>query len=398
MALATIASIAAITAAAASVGSLAYNAAQGTPSVPNAASSSRQVAQAQAEALPIQRALAAAEAQGGTALTPGYTSSTYSAQQAQHAISQIQHQIQQIKGGTDKSGNPLPLSGDQQTKLLTLQNQLKGIPAQGGTVYLDSQGKIADASNALLDFKGYGTADIEGKLAGQYADIQQNLGEKYGTQFAEEAAKEAALADPQGTAARKAEYDLIQKGINNPPPINPLSTSLESGIDSQLKAGRGLDPMSQQLLDASVAKANAARGGGASASDIEQSMSTGAAGQARLEAALAKSQGFLNSGATPEDIAYRREQQNLSNLGSFVGGTTPEAQFRNLSSAGQGAAPFQPGQPAPQLPANAGSGGDAYSISAYNANARNATQQANPWMAGLSSLLSGIGAATKVAG
>ena len=57
------------------------------------------------------------------------------------------------------------------------------------------------------------------------------------------------------------------------------------------------------------------------------------------QAALA----FLTSGATPEDVAYRREEQAFANLGSFAVGESPIAQFGQLSGAGEGAVPFGTG-------------------------------------------------------
>jgi hypothetical protein len=248
-----------------------------------------------------------------------------------------------------------------------------------------------------VDFTGYGTADVEGKLAQQYAEMQKQLGAKYGTQFAEEARREQELADPQGTAARKMEYDLIQKELSNPQPINPLSSTLESQIDAQLKAGAGLDPMSKDLLDQSVARANADRAGGVQAGDVATSMMTGAEGEARRQAAINKGQAFVSSGSSPADIEYRREQQNLANLSSFVQGRTPESQFQQLSGASQGATPFVAAQQAPTMPGGASQTGGAYSVAAYNAKLQQASQP-NPWLAGVSSLLSSVGSTAKALG
>src|SRR5262245_44122110 len=65
--LSTLGTIAAIASAATSIAGSAYAASQGTPSAPNPYSSSRKVAQAQANALAKQRQLSASEQMGGKA-------------------------------------------------------------------------------------------------------------------------------------------------------------------------------------------------------------------------------------------------------------------------------------------------------------------------------------------
>lgn len=378
MAIGTIASIAAIASAAASLSAMGYQAAQGAPGMPNLANASRQTAEATANALPIQRALAAAAQQGGTAQVPT----------AAHT-EKVERPYVEVPARNGGGGTRMVPYVESQW--------------QPGGLYYKPGGQLPDitmrvdkvkrpAGTKTVDFGGYGTADIEGELARQFTDMQLELSKKYGTQFAEEARKNLEQADPQGTAARKMEYQMIQDQLNNPKPINPLSTGLESQIDSQLKAGSGLDPMSRDLLDAAVAKASAARAGTTDAGDVAGSMSTGYEGAARRQAGIDKAQSFLSSGATPEDIAYRREQQNLANLGAFVGGRTPESQFQSLSGTSRGAAPFYPGQPLPNLPANAGASGANAAVAGYQANVQQQAGQMNPWMTGLSSVLQGVGA------
>jgi hypothetical protein len=156
----------------------------------------------------------------------------------------------------------------------------------------------------------------------------------------------------------------------------------------RVKAGAGLDQMSQELLDKELAAANTTRGGsGATAATVAQNMSTGKEGQARLQAEQGQVGNWLQSGSTPEDIAYRREQQNLANMGAFVGGRTPQSQFQNLSGAGRGTTPmYQANLPGMN---NAANGANAYTIGAWQDQLRAQQNQANPWMAGLSSMLSG---------
>jgi hypothetical protein len=400
MAIGTIASVAAIVVAAASIANMGYQAAQGAPKIPGGASSSKAVADAQAAALPIQKGLAAAEAQGGEALNFGYTTSTASADQR----AGIQNRIADLNGLLDAGSKPGQNALSPEGKAIytgqikALQSQLEQLPAGGGTIYKDSNGKIVPREEAVANFKGYGTADIEGKLAGQMTDIQTNLGAKYGKQFAQEARTEAQQADPMGFAARQKELDLINNEIDKPMPINPMATTLDQRMAERVKAGSGLDDMSRNLLDEAVSRSNADRGGSTSAGDVAGIMSTGNEGAARRQAGTTAAGAWLSSGATPEDVAYRREQQNLANLGSFIGGQTPQSQFQNLSGASQGAAPFYPGQPGPTQPNNASTVGPAYSVAAWQKQLAGQSGQANSWMAGLSSIMSGVSSAAKATG
>jgi hypothetical protein len=381
MAFATIASIASIAAAAAGLASMGYQAAKGAPQIPSGASASREIAQAQANALPEQRALAAAEQQGiSTPMTiPAHKEKTQMAfvPNTRTQTGPNGNTSTQITGG----GKWVPYKASDWTGT--------GQYASLGQPRLKNQNVMVPETTKTENFQGYGTADVEGKLAGQMADIQQQLGAKYGIPFAEEAKREAELADPQGTAARKMEYDLIQKELNNPTPVNPLSSTLENQVDAQLKAGAGLDPQSQDVLNSALARANADRAGGVAPEDVATSMMTGAEGEARRQAAIQKAQGFLSSGSSPADIQYRREQQNLANLSSFVGGRTPESQFQQLSGASQGTTPLVGAQQAPTMPGGASQLGGEYSVAGYQAGTK-AASTPNPWMAGISSLLSSV--------
>jgi hypothetical protein len=416
--LATIAEIAAIAAAASSVAGTAYSATQSAPKPPNGASSSRRVAYAQANALPIQRGLSAAEQQGGqySAWVPGHNEPT---------------QYVKVPAGTSgvtgagaaygtglaglisrETGFGLPGTGSNEPQFTYVPYHAEdwqeggkyantalahGPNAPGSDAWMRNhvvtRGQHVAGHTQNYDFSGYGTADIEGEQARQFAKLQEELGAKYGTQFAEEAKHEAELADPMGTQARAKELELINQGIENPPPINPMATTLDQRMQERLKAGSGLDSMSQEALDKAIQNANASRGGSVGAEDVTQSLSTGAEGAARRQAAIQQALQYTSSGVSPADVEYRREQQNLQNLGSFVAGRTPESQFANLSGAGAaGATPFYGGQPLPQQPQNAGAGGQGYALSNYLAGLRQQQGQVGGWTAGISGLLNTIGA------
>lgn len=241
------------------------------------------------------------------------------------------------------------------------------------------------------DFTGYGEADVQGAIARQMADIELELSKKYGKQFVEEARKQLELSDPEGAAARKKLYELIQQQIENEPE-RPVADLLDSQVSEQLAAGRGLDRVSEDVLREAVAQAGAARGG-AGDGDYAEPLTTGFEGQRRLDAAQQKSLSWLTSGATPEDVEYRRDQQNLSNLSAFIQGRTPESQFATLSGAQQGATPMNPGNRLASQDPNAGAAMQNAQLQGWQTQMNAQMNQADPWMAGLSVLLRGAGTA-----
>jgi hypothetical protein len=150
------------------------------------------------------------------------------------------------------------------------------------------------------------------------------------------------------------------------------------------------------VLREAVRQARGSRGEGpADGTRFDQPLTEGFAGEARLTDAQRKALGWLTSGATPEDVQYRREQQNISNLGAFVNKETPEGQFQTLSGAQGGPAPFVPGKPLAGQSPNAGPAANSAALSGWGTEMAAQGNQANPWMAGLSTLLTGLGTAGK---
>lgn len=131
-------------------------------------------------------------------------------------------------------------------------------------------------------------------------------------------------------------------------------------------------------------------GGGNPPTDFSRDLTTGFAGQARGLANANAGTSWLASGETPEDIQYRSEQQNLSNLGNYISGTTPQSQFGSLSGASQGPTPVTQAPSLPTLPGNSEQLGAAGASAQYGAQTGAAENTANPWMAGLSGIL-GVG-------
>ena len=412
MALATIATLATIAAAGTSIYAQ-YEAANQKITPVDSASSSKKVSNAQALALPEQLKLQQLMQQGGKGVVnmPAHTrtekvynipaGSEWDFDKSNNLNSMV------LKGVDPVAGTVLDKSLSSALGLSKKRTVWKLVPAseweEGGSMagqpkppeaWLSEQEVQVPAGPQEVDFSGFGTADIEGTKARQAADLQLSLAQKYGVQFAEEARKAQEQADPLGTKARAMQFDLMQKDM----PVSPLSGTLDSQITDQVKAGRGFDPMSKDLLEKAVAEANASRGGAASSDDIATSMSTGAGGQARLDAAIAKSKAFQSSGQTPEDIAFKRAQQKISNTGAFVNGATPQSQFGNIAAAGQGATPVAGAQPTTALPNNASQLGSSYANAVNSANTNTANSQANNWFAGLSTILSGIGSLTTAKG
>jgi hypothetical protein len=99
---------------------------------------------------------------------------------------------------------------------------------------------------------------------------------------------------------------------------------------------------------------------------------------------------YLASGISPQDVQYRKIQQSLANLGAFANGQTPEAQFGQLSGAqSQGAPNVAPNY---STPASLDPNSAQYGINFANQSYQTSQQNANPWLAGLSTATTGLNA------
>jgi hypothetical protein len=330
------------------------------PDAPNLGLGSRAGIEADAATLADRLRMEAAARQGGTA--------TYTAPPTQLAgqIANLQRKIQtQREQGRDVS--------KLEARLATLRER-------------------ASAHQRTADFTGFGEADVQGAIARQMAQNLLDLQEKYGPQFIEEALKQQELADPEGAAARRKMYELIMQQAEAEPD-RPVARLLDEQVGEQLAAGRNLDRVSDEVLREAVAQSRGARGESLDDTRFDDPLTGGFAGEARLQAAQQKAMGWLTSGATPEDVAYRRDQQTLGNLGSFIEGTSPQSQFQNLSGAQQGPAPVVTGPPNARPNANAGAAANQTQIAGWNSQLGAAANQVDPWMAGLSVLLTGASVA-----
>ncbi|MEM6888767.1 MAG: hypothetical protein AAF636_11570 [Pseudomonadota bacterium] len=180
--------------------------------------------------------------------------------------------------------------------------------------------------------------------------------------------------DRESTVIAETLYDQIMKELG-------LGAELSDGVRREVQQG--------------VRGGQAARGNILGNSAIyEEAMELGQAGENRQLQRQGQALGFLSSGVTPEDIAYRKRQQAMANLGSFMSGQTPVAQFGQLQGAQQGAAPYAP-QNAPQvLDPNAGARGTQFAMQNYSNQLNAWSQQGNPWMQGLGLGISALGIPT----
>jgi hypothetical protein len=359
----------------------------GQPTQPNLAASSAQLANAQAELLPIQRALEAA-AQQGTGVTvnmPAHTTTT---------------QAVWIAGPPKTNARGETIEDGQWVPYVAADWQPGGKYANLGTPNIKTKNIKVGAGPQTFDFTGYGAAETQGKLANAMAQVQLALSQKYDSQFIDQALQQEKLADPQSFAARDQMNKLVQEQINRP--LNePVADELSRQVQQEMTAAKsgGLDDQMRDVLMKGGSDALNARGGGSATNspDFAQPLTTGAAQTQRELSAIGKGTNELAGGESPEDIQYRREQQNLANLAALASGQTPQSQFKSLSGAQSGPTPFNAGQQLPLLPNN-GNGAQSAAINSWQTQLSAAANQSNPWMAGLSALLGAGNAYVKATG
>jgi len=247
------------------------------------------------------------------------------------------------------------------------------------------------------DFTGLGEADTAAVMSDQMASTLLDLQRDLGPQFIKQRIEELKLSDPEGFAARKDLFDRIMAGVDASPD-RPMAEDLQNSIVGELQnAGRldrgMLDEVQQSVRGGQVGRGNYL--GNAAVS--EEAGAVVGASESLRDAQQQQALGFLNSGVTPEDVEYRRIQQNLSNLGAFVEGTTPTSQFKSLSNAGNGAVPFIGGgyNPAATNP-NAGGQGVNNALNIYSGKVNWSANQVNPWVAGITTAASTYGAASNL--
>jgi hypothetical protein len=369
------------------------------PQYPNEAASSAQMANTTAALLPIQRGMAAAAQSGGNYtfnLPQGASASALGIQQS---------------GGGWYGPNGQLVSGDQnyllpqanpgysryggQPQYNYVSPQSAGLAWKPGATTIDGVPiKQNGDGSYTIDFNGYGAAQAAATEAQQSAASQLSLEQQYDPKFIAQALQQEQQADPESFAARNVMNNLVEQ--QSAAPLNePVSTMLNSQIQDALNAGQNnsLTTTDTERLNAAVSNALGSRGGGSggsggSATDVNwgQPLTSEFPGEQRQAQAAQSAMGFFGSGSDPEDIEYRRTQQNLANLAAEANGQTPSSQFSSLSGASSGPAPMSSGATLPLLTDN-GAAAQQIGLQNWETQMQNANNQVNPWMTGLTGML-----------
>lgn len=250
----------------------------------------------------------------------------------------------------------------------------------GRSITVDIPGK----GPQTFDFTGLGDADYAAQYGDQLTQQLLALQQELGPQYVEQRLKELEAADPEGAAMRSRLWQNIKSGVEAGPTSRPGNEEMARLIQERLDRGGTLDPSVEHEISQSVLGKQTAMGNYlGNAAGAEEAGALSAASEAQRSEAQQQALAFLTGGLAPEDVAYREGQQNLSNLGAFLSGETPVAQFGQLSGAQSGAAPFQTGGPLPGVNPNAGWAGINNQMGVWNANQQLNNSMVNPWMAGI---------------
>jgi hypothetical protein len=243
------------------------------------------------------------------------------------------------------------------------------------------------------DFTGLGDVDssrvVSDKMAQTMLDIQR---ENSGRIIAQRL-RELKAADPDGYSARKQLFDRIMASADENPD-RPMAENLQNQITAELQNGGKLDSRGRDQVQEGVRGGQVRRGVFLGNAPIQQeSAAMVQAGDQARDTRQQRALQFLESGISPEDVEYRRFQQALGNLGSFVNKETPTSQFKQLSGANNGAVPFIGGGPnAARINPASGAQGAAWASQVYQNDWNVTNSQTNPYMAGLSTAASGVNA------
>lgn len=246
------------------------------------------------------------------------------------------------------------------------------------------------------DFSGLGQADTAARVSDQMAQTLLALQQEKSPQIIQQRLDELKAADPQGYAARKQLFDRITADAQANPD-RPVSEDLQQQLQSELSKGAGFDDprQAQQVRDQS-------RGGQVSrgiylgnAPAAQEASDVVTAGENLRDQRQQNALAMLQSGSSPEDVAYRRFQQSLGNLANFQNGTTPTAQFGQVSGARNGPVRLPGGAPTAGFDPNAAGNGLQNALGIYGGQLGWQAGQANPWLAGLSTGATGFGTVAK---
>jgi hypothetical protein len=254
----------------------------------------------------------------------------------------------------------------------------------GGKVTVDGK---------TYDFTGLGDADNAAVMSDKMAQTLLDIQRAKGPEFIAQRIAELKQADPKGYAARKDLFDRIMAQAQAQP-NRPLAGDLQTSIMGELQRAGRLDARELEQVQQAVRGGQVSRGNYlGTAATTQEADAAVKAREALRDQEQTKATGFLESGVTPEDVQYRRLQQSLGNLGHFIEGQTPTAEFKSLSSAGTGATPFVGGGSNSQVTnPNAAAMGLQNALDIYRGNVNWSQSQVNPWVAGISTGLSAASA------
>ncbi len=250
--------------------------------------------------------------------------------------------------------------------------------AKTGGIYKDPK------TGKTYDFSGLGDAATASQISGQMAQTMLDIQKAdSGAQIAQRLA-DLQQSDPSGYAARQQLFDKIKQDAQANP-SRPMAEDLQNQITGLLNQGGKLDAKETQQVQEGARGGQASRGiylGNAPASqEADAIVQTGQQQQTQNQA---QAQSYLASGVSPQDVQYRRIQQSLSNLGSFISGQNPQAQFGQLSGAQGGAVPFtNSGAVTASTNPSAGINGVNNANSIFGINSSYANNQINPFISGL---------------
>jgi hypothetical protein len=273
---------------------------------------------------------------------------------------------------------------------LPARRLIEAMARLGEAGYVDlPTGRGNRTTRQYYDFTGLGEADYMAQYGEQMTEQLLAIQREFGPQYVEQRLAELERSDPEGAAMRRRLWGNIKAGVEAGPTDRPGAEALQAQVLAELEAGSRLTDAEMQDVSQGALGVQTSRGnwlGNAAAS--QEAGAVNAAGEAKKTSAQQAALAFLTGGVSPEDVANREQMQNLSNLGAFMAGETPVAQFGQLSGAQGGAAPFMTSGGLPGINQNAGWDGIAERNAIYGIN-----QQAggvNPWVAGLSGALNGV--------
>jgi len=203
----------------------------------------------------------------------------------------------------------------------------------------DKDGKKTGSKDVTYDFKGYSDADTtraDMEFGGEAADFMAktmlDVQQRYGKDFVKQRLEELKAADPTGYEVRE---------------------MLGESAKADLARGTELSPEMARQVTQQERAAQSARGNiYGSAPAAAEAMTLG-------------------------DAGFRMRQQRLANAASFLSGSTPVAQFGQISGAQAGASPFNPMgvQAGIGVNPNAGAQGQQFAMNTYNQKMNFAAQQ-----------------------